>query len=56
MYINNEYVFDMIADRVKHIQNCLDEINNLMPDDLTYKALRNLSKEIIEIAREMRDL
>jgi uncharacterized membrane protein YgaE (UPF0421/DUF939 family) len=56
MYINNEHVFDMIAQKVKHIQNCLNEINNLMPDDITYKLLRNLSKEIIETAREMRDL
>ena len=45
-----------IADKVKHIQNCIDEINNLMPDDITYKALRNLAKEIIIMARELKDL
>lgn len=56
MYIADELVFEMIADRVKHIQNCIDEINNLMPDDLTYKQLRLLAKEIIEVAREMKAL
>jgi len=56
MYVRNEFVFDKIAERVKHIQNCINEINNLMPDDLTYKQLRGLAKEIIETARELKTL
>jgi ribosomal protein L11 len=56
MYIRNEFVFDKISERVSHIQNCLNEINNLMPDDLTYKTLRELAKEIIETARELKTL
>jgi hypothetical protein len=56
MYVRNEFVFDKIAEKVKHIQNCINEINNLMPDDLTYKQLRGLAKEIIETARELKTL
>jgi hypothetical protein len=56
MYIRNEFVFDKIGERVNHIQNCINEINNLMPDDLTYKQLRILAKEIIETAKELKTL
>jgi hypothetical protein len=56
MYIKSENVLLEIAEKIKHIQNCIDEINNLMPDDISYKDLRILSKEIILTAREIRDL
>lgn len=56
MYIADELVFSMIEDRLKHITNCVNELYNLMPDDLTYKQLRLLAKEIIEMGRELKAL
>lgn len=56
MYVADELVFNMIDDRLKHIKNCVDELYNLMPDDLTYKQLRLLAKEIIEMGKELKAL
>ena len=56
MFIRSFGVLDTIADKVNDIEIRLDEIRNLMPDDLSYKTLRLLAKEIIELAREIKSL
>jgi hypothetical protein len=56
MYIRSMQVLSDIADKVNDMQIRLDEIRNLMPDDLSFKTLRQLAKEIIAIGKEMKSL
>lgn len=56
MFIRSFEVLDTITEKVNDIEIRLDEIRNLMPDDLSYKTLRLLAKDIIEIARELKAL
>lgn len=56
MYIRHTQVLDTISDKVKDIELRVSEIKNLMPDDLSFKTLRQLAKEIVDIAKEIKHL